>query len=96
MDKKQHITIRIADASPIDLHIERDQEEQTRQIAANINQIWAQWSEQFKEKSSRDVLAMVAFRYAQVYHRLLDQVNANEAALADAEKALDDILLDVK
>lgn len=67
-----------------------------RSAASQVNKIWAKWSNEFKDKSSKDVLAMLAFRYAHVYYELLEQVNANEAALESAEKALDSILLDVK
>lgn len=96
MKEKQHITIRIADCAPIDLNIQPDKEALYRKIESEMNMIWAQWSSDFKDRSSKEILAMVAFRYAQVYYDLLESINADKAAIADAEAALDRILLDVK
>lgn len=67
-----------------------------RRIETEMNQIWNKWSADFKSKSSKDILAMVAFRYAQVYYDMLENLDSQQEALSQAEAALDKILLDVK
>lgn len=93
MKEKQHIKINIADAGPIDLDIPREKEAMVRKIAQNVNMMWSEWASQFSDKTSHDVLAMVAFRYAQVYYDLLQRIDTQKAALADVEKEFDRILL---
>lgn len=95
MKEKQHITINIADATGISLDIPRDKEALARKAGQNVNRMWAQLGSQYKDLKSHDLLAMVAFRYAQVYYELLDKVQAEEEALAEVEKAFDKILLSV-
>lgn len=96
MKEKQHITIQIADVAPLDLSIEPEKEEMIRKTAQNVTTIWQQFSKQFKgKKNSKEVLAMVAFQFAKSYYELIEQADAEAESLAQAEKAFDDILLDV-
>jgi len=96
MTDKQHITIHIADAAPLDLHVQRDKEASVRKVEKDVNLLYAQWRETFKDLSPREVLAMVAFRYAQVYYDLAEKIKDDEEGLANAEKTLDRLLLDIK
>ena len=96
MKEKQHIKINIADAGPISLDIPREKEAMARKIAQNVNRMWSEWASQFNDKTSHDVLAMVAFRYAQVYYELLQSIETQKTALADVEKEFDRILLGVE
>ncbi len=96
MKDKQHITIHIADAAPIDMEISPAKEELIRKIEKDVNLMWAQWRRAFPDKRSSDVLAMAAFRYAQVYYEHIEKLKQEEEAMAKAVAALDSILLDVK
>ena len=96
MKEKQHITIHIADVAPLDLSIDPEKEEMVRQTAQNVTMAWQQLSKQFKgKKNSKEVLAMVAFQYARRYYEQIELADAEAESLAQAEKAFDDILLDV-
>ena len=67
MNDKLNITIRIANQAPIPLSINRDDEEVIRTAEFNVNKLWNAWSAKFKNKSSMEVLAMVAFRFAELF-----------------------------
>lgn len=69
MNDKLNITIRIANQAPIPLSINRDDEEVIRTAEFNVNKLWNAWSAKFKNKSSMEVLAMVAFRFAELFSR---------------------------
>lgn len=96
MNEKQHITIHIADAAPLSLNIPRDKEAMARSIAQKVNRSWSEWAAQYNDKTSHDVLAMVAFRYAQVYYELVMKMEAHENALEEVEREFDRILLGVE
>ena len=68
-DKILNISIRIADQPRMQLRIPASQEELVRRAEANINELWRKWSamDDFKDKSSSEILAMVTFRFAQLY-----------------------------
>lgn len=84
MEKKQNINIRIADTTPLPMRIDRDDEEVIRIAERNVNDLWKSWSKRFPDKSSSDILGMVAFRFAQLYF-------INQAAVADIDSVLGDI-----
>ncbi len=67
MNDKLNITIRIANQAPIPLSIKREDEEVIRTAEYNVNRLWNSWSTKFKSKSSTEVLAMVAFRFAELF-----------------------------
>ena len=95
MTDTQNISIRIADCKPLRMTIPREQEERIRRAELNVNQLWQSWSLRFKDNSSHEILAMVAFRFAEL---LLNQIALNDASerlLADFEQSLDDIIHDV-
>lgn len=96
MSDKQHITIQIADAGHLDLNIEREEEEDVRNTVSKVNMLWSQWCNQFPQRSTKDVLAMVAYQYARKYYSMVDAIAAQDSALAQVDNALDQILLDVK
>ncbi|MCC8119404.1 MAG: cell division protein ZapA [Bacteroidales bacterium] len=96
MKDKQHITIHIADVAPIERNIRPQEEEFNRKVEKELNKTWLKWRQDFPEKSSGQLLAMIAFQYAQAYYRHIEKLQNEEEALAEAEAALDSILLDVK
>lgn len=76
--------------------IPREQEERIRRAELNVNRLWQSWSLRYKDNSSHEIMAMVAFRFAEL---LLTQIAVNEATehlLADFENSLDAIIHDVE
>ena len=95
MNDKLNITIRIANQAPIPLSINREDEELIRTAEYNVNRLWNSWSTKFKSKSSTEVLAMVAFRFAELYFNQEVVARNVTEVLTDFEVHLDKILLDV-
>ena len=95
MNDKLNITIRIANQAPISLSINREDEEVIRTAEYNLNRLWNSWSTKFKSKSSTEVLAMVAFRFAELFFTQNAAVQSAADMLGAFESRLDEILLDV-
>lgn len=93
MNDKLNITIRIANQAPIPLSINRDDEEVIRTAEFNVNKLWNAWSAKFNNKSSMEVLAMVAFRFAELFFTQNALAKNAEEALAGFEETLDKILV---
>ena len=93
MNDKLNITIRIANQAPIPLSINRDDEEVIRTAEFNVNKLWNAWSAKFKNKSPMEVLAMVAFRFAELFFTQNALAKNAEEALAAFEETLDKILV---
>ena len=93
-DRIINITIRIADLPRIPLRIPREQEETARQAEESINELWRKWSAKsdFKDKSSAEILAMVTFRFAQLYFSAEEASRRVDIALRDLETSLDKML----
>lgn len=87
------VTIKLADVAPLQFEIKRDDEQWIRTAERKVNSLWSHWREAHPQKSSKDVLAMVAYQYAELYYRLLGQVNSQAETLDEFEKMLDNILL---
>ncbi|MCI8998494.1 MAG: cell division protein ZapA [Muribaculaceae bacterium] len=96
-DKLLNISIRIADQPRMRLRIPLDQEEIVRKAEANINELWRKWSamDDFKDKSSGEILAMVTFRFAQLYFSAEEASHKVDRTLEELEKTLDKLLLDI-
>lgn len=96
-DKLLNISIRIADQPRMYLRIPGDQEEIVRKAEANINELWRKWSamDDFKDKTSGEILAMVTFRFAQLYFSAEEASYKVEKTLEGLEKTLDRLLLDI-
>jgi len=95
MNDKLNITIRIANQAPIPLSINREDEEVIRTAEYNVNRLWNSWSMKFKSKSSTEVLAMVAFRFAELFFTQSEAAKEAADMVDSFEKRLDAILLDV-
>ncbi len=96
MNDKLNITIRIADQAPMPLYINRSDEENIRTAEYNVNRLWNAWSTKYKTKTSHEVLAMVAFRFAELFYKLNSTANATNGVLEEFERGLDDILLEME
>lgn len=92
MKQTQNITIRVADVAPMSMTIKPDTEEIVRKAERNVNNLWSTWRGQFSKKSSKEVLAMVAYQFAKHYYELLDHIDAEQAVVAEFEAELDRLL----
>lgn len=89
MNVKQNITIRIADQPPLPMKIDREDEEAIRIAERSVNDLWKAWSARFKDKSSSEILSMVAFRYARLYFGQQKAVDGLDKVLEGLESDLD-------
>lgn len=55
---------------PVILSVPYSQQEETRQTETEVNQVFSIWRARFPEKTDRELLAMIAFRYADRYSSL--------------------------
>lgn len=72
--------------------IDRQDEEYIRRAENSVNRVWRQWRIDFSDKSSKDVLAMVAFQFAKAYYNMLRTDEQRQRTLADFEADLDRML----
>ena len=95
-DEIQYISISIADLPRIRLSIPNSQVPLVRRVEENINGLWRKWKERddFRDKSSAEVLAMVTFRFAQLYYSNMEAVAHLEETLGGMEQTFDSLLLD--
>lgn len=95
-DKKHNINIKLADLKPIPLQIRLEDEESYRDAEKLVNGLWLKWMQAFKDTcSSKEVMARVAFQFARLY---VESRNANvevEEFLADFEKKLDEMVINI-
>lgn len=93
-EKKQNISITIADLKPIPLQIKLEDEIVYRDAEKLVNGLWKKWMQVFKDScSSNEVMARVAFQFARLY---VEQRNANvkvEEFMAEFEKKLDEMVI---
>ncbi len=94
--KKKDIWLQIADVRSIPLSINQEDESRCREAESLVNFLWEKWMRVFADKgSSQEVLARVAFRFAQLY---LDEYVHNKEVnnfLERFEKELDTAIIDV-
>lgn len=94
MSVKKEITLRIADMEPLSLSVSSEEVERWYNARDLVNRLWKLWRTSFPEKSSKEVLAMVAVSYAQAFvvHSASEQETKN--LLDEFEKNLDSLLVD--
>lgn len=95
MTDKLNITIRIAELPPFALEINRADEQQIREAEYNVNKLWRNWSTKFHDKTSHEVLGMVAFQFAKAFLVQNKRVEESAAVLDNFEKTIDTILLEI-
>lgn len=95
MDDKLNITIRIAGQKPFALQVLRADEEIARTAEYQANRLFGLWSDRFRDRSQMEVMAMVAYRFAELFYRQNAAANAAEELIDSFEEQLDRILLDV-
>lgn len=89
---KLNITIRIAGQKPVALKINRADEERVRNAEYQVNRLWSHWLERFPEKNSMEVLAMVAYQFAELYFTANAVSEEACRMLEGFEKHLDNML----
>ncbi len=96
---KQRITLKIADKKII-TYINRRDEAYLKKVEEELNNLWNQFKVTQPGREDDEYIALVAFQYAKMYYDTLEQSQKREEALQkflqQAEKRMDDILLDVK
>lgn len=92
MKETQNITIRIADVPAMSMTIKPETEEIVRLAERNVNNLWSTWRGQFSKKSSKEVLAMVAYQFAKHYYEQVSVNEAEHAVVAEFESELDRLL----
>jgi hypothetical protein len=75
------------------LSIMRADEEIYRQAEYNVNQLCDVWGKRYKDKSSKEILAMVAFQFAKLYFASKASVEETESMLNKMEAELDRLLI---
>lgn len=89
MRAKQNITVRVARQAPIELKIDRDEEAVYRMAESYVNGLFETWLDRFEDKTSEEVLARVAFRFARLYA-------AQQVAYESADEVLNTISKDLE
>lgn len=92
MTDRQNITIRISDLAPMPLSILRTDEEIYRLAEYNVNQLCGVWGKRYKDKSSKEILAMVAFQFAKLYFSGKSDLDETDKTLEAFESELDQLL----
>ena len=89
MTRQQKITIKIADVAPISMTVPDDAEEVVRTAEYNVNRLWIAWRNRFSDKTSKEVLAMVAYQFAKLYYETLRQGEEQQSLLENLFSELD-------
>lgn len=71
-EEKVKIKLNIAGETFL-LSVPYDKQEETRRTEAEVNMLFDTWRMRFPEKNDRELLAMIAFRYADHYSSLLEE-----------------------
>ncbi|MDE6079112.1 MAG: hypothetical protein K2G35_03510 [Duncaniella sp.] len=93
-DNITNITIRLADLPRMPYRAAQSQIETIRKAENAINELWNKWTrlDEFSDKSSAEVLAMVTFRFANLYYSTLEASQNLDTVLEEVEASFDDIL----
>lgn len=73
------------------LSVPYSQQEETRQTEAEVNMLFTTWRRRFPEKGDRELLAMIAFRYADHYSALRREKEMSEEEVDKLNRLLDSL-----
>lgn len=90
-DDKVKIKIDIAGESFI-LLVPYGRQEDARQTETEVNRMFEAWRRRFPEKGDRELLAMIAFRYAERYEALVKEQEEARTEAANLSDRLNVIL----
>lgn len=71
------------------LSVPYSQQEETRSAEADVNMLYDTWRRRFPEKSDRELLAMIAFRFADHYSALLREREETRRGIDTLRSRLD-------
>ncbi len=91
-EDKLNITIRIAGQNPVALKINRADEERVRNAEYQVNRLWSRWLQRFPDKNSTEVLAMVAYQFAELYFNATRVAEETNTVLETFETELDGMI----
>lgn len=90
-EEKVKIKLNIAGESFL-LSVPYNHQEETRQTEAEINMLYDTWRGRFPEKSDREILAMIAFRYADHYAALMRERLQTQKEMSELSDRLADLI----
>lgn len=93
MSEKKEINLRIADLAPIPIQTTVEDEESWTSAKDQLNNLWVTWSKRFPKKSSKEILAMIALRFAQVHVKRQNDDKELESILENFEHEIDRMIL---
>lgn len=97
MDQTHNITIRLGNRYTLPLKAVTPQEEEImRQAERGVNDLWRTWCQRFPGKTPDEVMAIVAYRFAEMYYNTTNDINKGVADIDNAEQLLDNILLSMQ
>ena len=92
MKDERNITHRIADQGPFPMTVSPQDEEYMRKAESHVNQLWDIMRRRYPERSSAELLALVAWTLARLNITQDADVKAAEAAAASTDAALTKLL----
>lgn len=96
--EKQQLTLRIAEEKIVTVILRKD-EQSLKKVEKEINALWEKWNLLHPGRTKTELLAMMVFQYAKMYHDVADKSRKREAELSgfikEYEGKMDEILLDV-
>ena len=90
-EEKVKIKLNIAGESFL-LSVPYSQQEDTRQTEEEVNSLFDTWRNRFPAKSDREILAMIAFRYADHYATLRRERQETRQEIGDLTARLDALI----
>ena len=67
------------------------QQDSVREVEAQVAELYTTWRRQFKKRTDREILAMVAYQYANFYMELSRRVDRADQKVAECLGVLDRI-----
>lgn len=94
MSQQKELNLRIADLTPISVSVTDEEESSWREAASMVSRLWQSWSRRFPDKPSKEILAMIALRFAQAFVVHENSESETIKVLNELEKKLDLLLVD--
>lgn len=92
MKDELNITLRIADQGPFPMTVSPQDEEIMRKAVSHVNHLWKIMHERYPDRSSAELLALVAWQFARLNIRQESDIRAAEAASEATDAALTRLL----
>lgn len=93
-ERKQHITLTLADVDPIPLIIPAGQEAHYREVERMVNTLWQKWSVRLADTvTPHELLVRVAFQFAKKYLEVFQDNQRVYNYLTEFEKQIDQLVI---